>query len=149
LFDGKSEHKLAHSQLSGHEILKQLDQLQDIVPSKHMNNRKRKRTSAKLNWTKKSIFFELPYWNDLLLRHNLDVMHVEKNICKNILGPILGVHGKSKDTIKAILDLEDMNIRKELHLKMREDGSYFVPPTCYTMSKKEKQDFCEFLKSVM
>jgi hypothetical protein len=26
----------------------------------------------------KSIFFELQYWEKLLVRHNLDVMHIEK-----------------------------------------------------------------------
>jgi hypothetical protein len=31
-------------------------------------------------WKKKSIFFRLPYWKDNLLRHNLDVMHIEKNV---------------------------------------------------------------------
>ncbi|CAA7043670.1 unnamed protein product [Microthlaspi erraticum] len=30
------------------------------------------------NWIKKSIFWELPYWENQLLRHNLDVMHIEK-----------------------------------------------------------------------
>ena len=30
------------------------------------------------NWTKRSIFWDLPYWKDNLLRHNLDVMHIEK-----------------------------------------------------------------------
>jgi len=65
-------------------------------------------------------------------------MHVEKNICENILGTILGIDGKSKDTIKARLDLKDMNIRKKLYLKRKGDGSYLVPLACYTMSKKEK-----------
>ena len=49
------------------------------------------------NWRKKSIFFELPYWEALLVRHNLDVMHVEKNICESILGTLLDLAGKSKD----------------------------------------------------
>ena len=31
------------------------------------------------NWTKQSIFWELPYWKNNLLRYNLDVMHIEKN----------------------------------------------------------------------
>ncbi|XP_039135718.1 uncharacterized protein LOC120273139 [Dioscorea cayenensis subsp. rotundata] len=31
-------------------------------------------------WKKRSIFFDLPYWEHLLLRHNLDVMHIEKNL---------------------------------------------------------------------
>lgn len=30
------------------------------------------------NWHKQSIFWELPYWKVHLLRHNLDVMHIEK-----------------------------------------------------------------------
>jgi hypothetical protein len=41
------------------------------------------------NWRKKSIFFELPYWSSLLIRHNLDIMHIEKNICECILGTCL------------------------------------------------------------
>ena len=36
------------------------------------------------NWLKKSIFWDLPYWKDHLLRHNLDVMHIEKNFFDNI-----------------------------------------------------------------
>ena len=31
------------------------------------------------NWHKKSIFWELLYWKNLLLRRNLNVMHIEKN----------------------------------------------------------------------
>ena len=30
------------------------------------------------NWTKRSIFWDLPYWKHNLLSHNLDVMHTEK-----------------------------------------------------------------------
>ncbi|XP_012568913.1 uncharacterized protein [Cicer arietinum] len=32
------------------------------------------------NWTKRSIFWDLPYWKDNLLTHNLDVMHIEKKL---------------------------------------------------------------------
>ncbi|GJW57743.1 hypothetical protein Tco_0104474 [Tanacetum coccineum] len=35
-------------------------------------------------WKKKSIFFTLPYWKNLLLCHNLDVMHIEKNMLSQI-----------------------------------------------------------------
>ena len=61
---------------------------------------------------KKSIFFELEYWPKLKLRHNIDVMHVEKNVCDNIVGTLLNIEGKTKDSNKARLDLPDMNIRK-------------------------------------
>lgn len=47
-------------------------------------------TPPESNWKKKSIFFELPYWKFNLIRHNLDLMHGEKNFCDNILWTILG-----------------------------------------------------------
>ena len=46
-------------------------------------------------------------------------MHVEKNVCDNIVGILLNINGKIKDTNKARLDLADMNIRKELHLQVQ------------------------------
>jgi hypothetical protein len=46
-------------------------------------------------WKKKSIFWELPYWEVLDVRHAIDVMHLTKNLCVNLLG-FLGVYGKSK-----------------------------------------------------
>jgi hypothetical protein len=54
-----------------------------------------------LNWKKISIFFELSYWSSLKLRHNLDVMHIEKNICESILGTLMNIDGKTKDIVKA------------------------------------------------
>ncbi|XP_039146815.1 uncharacterized protein LOC120284059 [Dioscorea cayenensis subsp. rotundata] len=147
-FDGKPNNEGCPIALSGDDILHQLEELQDTILGKYPGNKKRKRSLSELNWTKKSIFFELPYWKHLLLRHNLDVMHIEKNICENILCTVLGIVGKTKDTFKARLDLEDMKIRKDLHLKKTESGSYVLPKAFYTMSKKEKVLFCEFLKTV-
>ena len=51
-------------------------------------------------WKKKSIFWDLPYWKDLEARSSIDVMHVTKNLCVNLLG-FLGVYGKTKDTPEA------------------------------------------------
>jgi hypothetical protein len=62
---------------------------------------KRKRTDDELNWTNKSIFFKLPYWSTLKLRHNLDVIHIEKNICDSVLGTLINIDEKTKDTVKA------------------------------------------------
>nr|CAD1832726.1 unnamed protein product [Ananas comosus var. bracteatus] len=50
-------------------------------------------------------------------------------------------------TEKARLDLQDLKIRKELHLHQKGD-KYVKPPACYTLSLKERQQFCEFLKNV-
>jgi hypothetical protein len=40
-------------------------------------------------------------------------MHIEKNICDNILGTLLKLDGKNKDIVNARLDLETLNIRKK------------------------------------
>ncbi|KAK8618250.1 hypothetical protein V6N13_132250 [Hibiscus sabdariffa] len=66
-------------------------------------------------WKKRSIFFKLPYWKHHILRHNLDVMHIEKNVCENIIWTILNVDTKSKDNLQSRLDLVDIGIRHALH----------------------------------
>ncbi|KAA0051129.1 transposase [Cucumis melo var. makuwa] len=65
-------------------------------------------------WKRRSNFFELPYWKNLHVRHCLDVMHIEKNVCMNIVGTLLDIPSKSKDGTNSRLDLVEMNIRPEL-----------------------------------
>ena len=56
-------------------------------------------------------------------------MHIEKNIFDNVFYTILNIEGRTKDTVKARLDLEDMRIRKELHLIRQ--GDRLVKPLAY------------------
>ncbi|KAK3205464.1 hypothetical protein Dsin_019510 [Dipteronia sinensis] len=58
------------------------------------------------------------------------------------------IEGKTNDPEKARLDLADMNIRQELHLQLKDNGSYAKPQACYTLTSDERKDFCKFLKSV-
>ena len=62
------------------DILFQHQHLRDNTPRKYPNNidKNRKCQPEELNWTGNSIFFELEYWGTLSLRHNLDVMYIEK-----------------------------------------------------------------------
>ena len=87
-FDGKFNRRPPPKKLSGAKILEQFEVIENIQFEKTLSTRKRKRIEAELNWTKRSIFFKLPYWKQLLLHHNLDVMHIEKNIYDNIIGII-------------------------------------------------------------
>ncbi|KAL6558344.1 hypothetical protein OROMI_018694 [Orobanche minor] len=73
------------------------------------------------NWKERSIFYELPYWESNLLRHNLDLMHIEKAVCDKFAFTFLG-SDKSKDNINAHLDLKDKGIRPELHPFVDENG---------------------------
>ena len=55
----------------------------------------------------------------------------------------------TKDTEYARLDLVDMNIRLELHLRSRSNGrGYEKPPASYTLAPKERDGFYEYLKSI-
>ncbi|XP_020872338.1 uncharacterized protein LOC110226091 [Arabidopsis lyrata subsp. lyrata] len=94
-------------------------------------------------WKKMSIFFQLAYWKDLPVRHNIDVMHVEKNVSDALLS-ILMHNGKSKDGLKARQDLEDIGIRSNLHTQKRGKRTY-LPPAAYWLSKEEKRKFCRRL----
>ena len=55
---------------------------------------------------------------DLVLRHNLDVMHIEKNVCDSIIGTLLNIKDKSKDGFNSRVDLIHLDIRKDLHPKV-------------------------------
>ncbi|XP_010412528.1 PREDICTED: uncharacterized protein LOC104698838 [Camelina sativa] len=94
-------------------------------------------------WKKRSIFFELAYWKDLPVRHNIDVMHVEKNLSDAILSIMMN-RAKSKDGVKARKDLEEMGIRRNLHTQTRGKKIY-LPPAAYWFSKDEKIRFCKRL----
>ena len=82
-------------------------------------------------WKKKSIFFMLPYWQHNLLCDNLDMMHIEKNVCDNFVGTLLNLDHKSKDNMKARLDLIDMGIRPELYPTMDSSGKMHLPLTFF------------------
>ena len=96
----------------------------------------------------KYFFFTLPYWEDHKLRHNLDVMHIEKNVMDNILGTGLNLKDWTKHNYKARLNLADMGIRSELHLQRKGDDKYMIPPACFHMTTLEKDGFLQVLRVV-
>ncbi|CAA7023826.1 unnamed protein product [Microthlaspi erraticum] len=119
----------------------------DITLGKKVDHsgRKRGRQSEEVHqWRKKCIFFELPYCKHLLLRNNLDVMHIEKNVLDNLLFTLLDDKGKSKDNLNARKDLQELGIRSELW----PDVSGRFLPACFTMTNCEKDSFLKILKSV-
>jgi hypothetical protein len=96
---------------------------------------------------KKSIFWELPYLKDLEVRHSIDVMHLIKNLCINLLG-FMGVFGKPKDTLEAREDLKHMKERDNLHLEKTDDGRHYLRPGSYTLSNEKKESMFVCLSSI-
>ncbi|XP_071676620.1 uncharacterized protein [Lolium perenne] len=98
-------------------------------------------------WKKKSIFWDLPYWKVLEVRSSIDVMHVTKNLCVNLLG-FLGVYGKTKDTPEAREDQYRMKVPKDKQEQDYKDTGSRLSPTSYALTKAEKDIFFEVLYSI-
>ncbi|KAL5577584.1 hypothetical protein UlMin_019283 [Ulmus minor] len=148
-FDGRTERKRPPRRFSTTDILEQLHRVKTSIPGKHPNYEgvKQKRGDDELNWRKKSIFYELPYWATIELKHNLDVMHIKKNVCDSLLRTLLADPHKSKDTDNARRDLAKLGIRHELHLF--KDGNKLMKPAAdYTFSEANRRKFCRFIISV-
>jgi len=103
-FDGAEEFDSVPNVPCGDEILQQLDGVAfgDENVGKKKKQKKRKTGAASSDdvlWKKKNIFFRLPYWKDNLLRHNLDVMHIEKQReNKGQTGSSAGLAGNGVET---------------------------------------------------
>lgn len=74
-------------------------------------------------------------------------MHIEKHVCHSIIGTLLNIPCKTKDGIKARLDMKEIGIRPELAPQEGAMRSY-LPPACYTLSRKEKISYCKCLSSM-
>ncbi|GJR61657.1 zinc finger, PHD-type containing protein [Tanacetum coccineum] len=96
---------------------------------------------VELNWTKRSIFYELEYWSFLTLKHNLDIIHIGKNMLESILNTLL-MNDKSKDTTKARQDLKRFGIRSRLWLGQNKNGKYSKHQAAYSFTTENRKKFC-------
>ncbi|XP_060215394.1 uncharacterized protein LOC132642147 [Lycium barbarum] len=123
-FNGKTEFRPPPQLLKGTDVFNMLHNVENVFGKKQ----------------KKS--------NHNSLRHNLDVMHIEKNIFDNIIGTLLDISGKTKDHENARYDLKEMGIRKNLQPKDTKDGKKIkLAQACYFMTKGERSTFCGVLKN--
>jgi hypothetical protein len=64
-------------------------------------------------------------------------MHIKKNICEILIGTLLKIARKTKDTINARIDLEEMGVRSNLHMVATKDGeSCKMLEALYVLSKR-------------
>ena len=75
-------------------------------------------------------------------------MHIEKNVCDSLIGTLLDIPGKTKDTLQARNDLKCLKIRQDLHPKDMEEGDKYLGPASYSMSKAEKIAMCKCLHGI-
>ncbi|XP_052291944.1 uncharacterized protein LOC127900769 [Citrus sinensis] len=135
--------------LNGEEIFQLVESIDNRWGKSNSKKRKSANNDDPVWWKKKSIFYNLEYWKHLLVWHQLDVMHIEKNVCENIYGTLLYIPGKSKDGLKSRMDLLEMKIRPTLAPQVKGNNNRaWLPPTCHTLTKEDKVRFCAALKSI-
>ena len=149
-FHGKPETGHPPRNFTNEEIMIQISKVFKRVSGKHpriLKDNPKPNREIELNWSKRSIFYELEYWPVLKLKHNLDVMHIEKNVFESVLNTLL-MNDKSKDTVKARQDLKTLGVRKELWLVDKGNGKFDKPHPKYSFTPENRKRFCQFIKGV-
>ncbi|GJT37325.1 hypothetical protein Tco_0937190 [Tanacetum coccineum] len=137
-FYGFPEPKPKSRKFTEMDIQLQISKVFKRVPVKHPEIAKKKpkpNRKIELNWSMRSIFWDLEYWPFLLLKNNYDVMHIEKNALEALLNTLLQ-KDKSKDTLKARQNLETLRVRKELWLVKKPNGKFKKPHPKYMKKLK-------------
>ena len=65
-----------------------------------------------------------------MVLHNLDVMHLEKNVCKNLIGMMLNILVKTKDGENGRLDMGEIGIRESLKPVLEDKKWTFLLVVC-------------------
>ena len=136
-FIGRIEKDVAPPYLSSKELHDVVSKYDDIMYGFQSGKQKFPSFGLTYNWVNRSIFWELPYWKTNLLHHNLDVMHIEKNVFENILNTIMDVKRKTKDNINARLDITLFCNRKNMELVF--NGSRVAKPRASFVLEKNAQ----------
>ena len=100
------------------------------------------------NWTHISCFWDLPYFDKLKLRHNIDVMHNEKNVAEAIWNTCFDIPNKTKDNVKARKDLEEICHRPKQHLHLKDNGKWFKPRAPFVIEKDDRLTILKWFKEL-
>jgi hypothetical protein len=93
-FNGNNEKRRSPPHLTGHEVYEMVKDVHVILGKRKMTG---KNTDEDDMLNKQLIFWELPYWKDLVIHHSIGVMHIDKNVCESLHGTLLNTDGKTRD----------------------------------------------------
>jgi hypothetical protein len=92
-FNGNTEKRHPPSHLTCHDVY---ETVKDVHVVLGRWKRTGKNTEEDDMWKKQSIFGSY-HIEKINVRHSIDVMHVEKNVCKILLRTLLNTDGKNRD----------------------------------------------------
>ena len=100
-------------------------------------------------WTHKSGLTRLPYYDDLLLPHNIDVMHTEKNVAEALWATLMETE-KSKDNPKARVDLATLCDRPNQEMQPPRGGKTWKRPKAdFILKKEQRREVLEWIQTLM
>ena len=143
-FNGETENSVAREPLTAFQVYERIKNVKTTF------GKTVRRVSKKgVLWKKVSILWGLPYWRHISVRHCLDVMHIEKNVCDSLVGTLFDIPGKTKDNLNVRKDMLLDKVRPKLWPEYSDDGKKaYLPRACYAFSKEEKRIFCECLYGI-
>jgi polysaccharide pyruvyl transferase WcaK-like protein len=87
-------------------------------------------------------------FHKLLLPHNIDVVHNEKNIGEAIWNTCFDIAKKRKDNVKARLDLTIICNRPSMHLVKKSNGQWDRPRGPFSVHKDVKPTILQWFKEL-
>ncbi|XP_066334207.1 uncharacterized protein [Miscanthus floridulus] len=100
-------------------------------------------------WTHISALTRLPYFKHLLLPHNIDVMHTEKNVAEALWATLMDIGKKSKDNVKARLDVEKICDRPKLVMKTPAPGKRWKRGLAdYILKRADRKEVLQWMKTL-
>jgi hypothetical protein len=100
------------------------------------------------NWTHKNCLWELTYAKALILSHNIDLMHQERNIAESIMSMCLDVIGFLKDNMNARKDITALCDHPSLEDKPNARGKLSRPKAPYCLKLIERKKVLRWLKTL-
>jgi hypothetical protein len=96
------------------------------------------------NWTHKCGLWELPYSKVLILMHNIDIMHQERNVAESIVMTCMNFLEKSKDNKKVRKDMAMICHQPSLELSAH--GT--KPHALFCLKVKKRKEVMTWMKNL-
>jgi hypothetical protein len=98
----------------------------------------------KHNWTHKCVLWELSYMSVLILMHNIDIMHQERNMSESIISTCMSFSSKTKDNRKVRQDLVELCNCSSLELKV--NGG--KPHASFCLKPQHRKEVMRWMKGL-
>jgi hypothetical protein len=117
-------------------------ELRALVPTEPGNGHQFEGYGVTHNWTHVAALTKLEYCKDLELPHIIDVMHTKKNVGESLFHIVLNIPGKSKDNVKARVNIEKLCDRKRLYIQppTGRRKNWFKPHANFCLDSTQKKE---------